>query len=208
MRILIAEDTLSTRRILEAMLSKEGFDVVVTKDGKEALKVMKSENSPSLVILDWMMPEMDGVQVCRLIREDENGGRFYIILLTGKTEKSDIVEGLNSGVDDYIVKPFAKEELFARVKAGERILNLQEALYSKIGELENSLSHVKTLQGIIPICSNCHKIRTDDESWQKIDQYIEAHSDAEFSHSLCDECLNKLYPEDDEDDVEEGDIVG
>ncbi|MBU8922443.1 MAG: response regulator transcription factor [Bacteroidales bacterium] len=202
MRILIAEDDLTSRKILEKILVSNGYEVTVTADGKAALDVLQGENPPKLVLLDWMMPELDGIEVCRRLRAEGRSLSLYLILLTARGNKEDIVSGLESGADDYIIKPFEKDELLARVQAGERILGLQSELNSKVDQLQEALAHVKSLQGIIPICAHCHKIRGDDESWEKMESYIESNSGAEFSHSICDECLEKLYPEDDEEKAE------
>lgn len=178
------------------MLANLGYEVVVTFDGNQAYEKMSEPDPPRLAVLDWMMPGMDGVEVCRKIRETETQGRIYILLLTAKGSKEDIVEGLEGGADDYIIKPFNKDELRARVEVGCRFIELEDALANQVKELQKALDHIQTLQGIIPICSHCHKIRNDQESWERIDDYIEQHSKAKFSHSVCPECLDKYYPED------------
>ena len=100
-----------------------------------------------------------------------------------------------SGADDYITKPFDSEELRARIRVGIRILDLQEALSDRVRDLESALAQIRTLHGIIPICTRCHKIRDDAEIWQRLEIYIEQHSDAQFSHGLCPDCLRELYGE-------------
>jgi len=195
MKILIAEDESITRRMLKGMLVKWGYDVVTACDGKEAWEILQTDDAPQLVILDWMMPGMDGVEICRKVREFTTPSLTYIILLTAKDTKEDIVLGLGAGADDYISKPFEREELQARVQVGARVVGLQSALAFRIQELQEALSHIKRLQGILPICMHCHKIRDDYDSWQKLEEYIEEHSDAEFSHGLCPECQKKYYPE-------------
>ena len=195
MRILIAEDDPVSNKILETMLANLGYEVMVTIDGNQAYEKLCEPDAPRLAILDWMMPGMDGVEVCRKIRETETQARTYIILLTAKGNKEDIVEGLEGGADDYIIKPFNKDELRARVEVGCRFIELEDALANQVKELQKALDHIETLQGIIPICSHCHKIRNDQESWERIDYYIEQHSKAKFSHSVCPECLDKYYPE-------------
>lgn len=196
MRILIAEDDAITRRILESKLIKWGYEVDVAHDGNEAWQILQAGHAPPLVILDWMMPGMDGVDICRQVRS--HGGKDsppYIVLLTSRGSKEDIVSGLQAGANDYITKPFDSEELHARVQVGERVIELQSALAARIEELQEALSHIKTLQGILPICMHCHKIRDDHDSWQRIDKYIQEHSDAQISHGLCPECLRKYYPD-------------
>jgi CheY-like chemotaxis protein len=142
-----------------------------------------------------MMPGMDGIDVCRLIREKDDSNPTYIILLTAKQSKENIVVGLEAGANDYIVKPFDKNELRARVDVGRQVVELQTALANRVIELQEALNHVKTLQGIIPICMHCHKIRDDQEAWQGLEKYIENHSEANFSHGICPDCMKKHYPE-------------
>lgn len=128
MKILIAEDQPINTRILQANLTKWGHEVVATEDGAQAWEVFQQDNAPSLAILDWMMPYIDGAELCRKVRERSNGQLFYIILLTAKTDKNDIVEGLNAGANDYVAKPFDPEELQARVRVGQRVIELQDRL--------------------------------------------------------------------------------
>ncbi|MHB1189948.1 MAG: two-component system response regulator [Armatimonadota bacterium] len=130
MRILIAEDDLVSRKLLEAMLTKWGYEVVVTCNGDEALKILQGSDPPRLAILDWMMPGTDGVEVCREVRNTVKEPYIYILMLTAKSRKQDSIEGLKAGADDYIVKPFDANELKVRLNAGNRILNLQAQLFS------------------------------------------------------------------------------
>jgi DNA-binding response OmpR family regulator len=193
-KVLIAEDDLTSRKLLEGVLKKWEFEVVSTRDGKEAWAAFQAEGAPRLAILDWMMPGLDGVELSRRIRRLETRDPAYIILLTALEQAENIVTGLDAGANDYVTKPFNSDELRARIRVGQRVLELQSSLAERVDELEEALSHIKTLQGIIPICSFCHKIRNDQESWQRVDQYISEHSDAQFSHGLCPECLDKHYP--------------
>jgi sigma-B regulation protein RsbU (phosphoserine phosphatase) len=195
MKILIAEDDSVSRKLLSAHLTKWGFDVVVTCDGAEAWDVMRQDDAPRLAILDWMMPEIDGVELCKRIRALDRDEYTYIILLTAKKQKEDIIAGLDFGADDYITKPFDPNELRSRLDSGIRILDLEHALAVKIRELQDALEHVKQLQGLLPICMYCKKIRDDTNTWKNIEIYIEEHSDAMFTHSLCRECKKKYYPE-------------
>ncbi|MCP4723595.1 MAG: response regulator [bacterium] len=195
MDILIAEDDFTSRNILKAILQKSGYTVVETSDGTEAWDAMQREDAPKLVLLDWMMPGMDGIDVCRKIRALETEKSAYIIMLTSRNTKEDIVAGLNEGANDYISKPFNAEELTARLDVGKRMLELQGALSGKILELREALDHIKQLQDFLPICSFCKKIRNDDNYWQQIEEYISAHTDTHFSHGICPECLKEHYPE-------------
>ena len=195
MEILVAEDSRASRALLEALLKKWGYDVLSVCDGDEAWAVLKSEDAPKLAILDWMMPGKDGADLCRDVRQLKVDELIYIILLTARGRKEDITEGLSAGANDYVIKPFDNNELRARIQVGCRVIDLQTALVSRVEELKEALSQIKTLQGIIPICMHCHKIRTDEEAWQKMEAYMEEHSEAQFSHSLCPDCLAEHYGE-------------
>ena len=195
MRILIAEDDPVSKMLLKETLKGWGHDVMSASNGESALKKYEEDKSIKLAILDWMMPGMSGINVCKAIRENDDRPYTYVIMLTAKTQKEDIANALDSGADDYVTKPFTPVELQARVSAGERIVNLQATLTTKISELEEALAHVKQLQGIVPICSWCKKIRDDSDFWSSVEEYVTTHSEVQFSHSICPECMAKHYPE-------------
>jgi len=138
------------------------------------------------------MPGMAGVEICRKVRELPAVQALYIILLTAKGDRKDIIEGLEAGADDYITKPFDRGELRARLQAGVRILELQRKLADRVKELEEAASHIKTLQGFLPICCYCKKIRTDQNYWQQFEGYISQHYELRFSHGICPECYKKI----------------
>lgn len=195
MNVLLAEDDKATRTLLETFLTKWGYDVVSVSDGNKAWEKLQTPDAPHLVLLDWMMPGVDGLELCRRVRRMETGNLFHVILLTARGEKEDLVAGFEAGADDYIKKQFDRDELRARIKVGARVVELQTALAKRVVELEEAFSHIRTLQGILPICMHCHKIRDDREVWQKLEEYIAGHTQAMLSHSLCPECLEKFYPE-------------
>jgi len=147
MKILIAEDDRASRLVLEAIIKKAGYEVIATSNGKEAWEVMHGENPPLLAIIDWIMPEMNGVEFCRKVRESATLSSTYIIFLTGKRQKDDCLTALESGADDYIRKPFDREELLARLRAAERIIKLQSSQAIQVKELNQALSKIKTRQG-------------------------------------------------------------
>lgn len=192
MKILIADDDEISRRILEVTLTVAGHEVVVTQNGAAAWAILEQEDSPKLAILDWMMPEMDGLEVCRQARRLPSSTPVYIILLTAKARKEDVVRGLEAGANDFMHKPFNREELRARVRVGEMVVNLRQNLAARVEELENALEQVKLLQGILPICSYCKDIRNDQNSWQHLDIYVAEHSEAQFSHSICPTCYESV----------------
>ena len=135
MKILIADDDSITRRLLETILSKWGYQVIIAQDGDEAWRVLQGEGAPKLAILDWMMPGLDGIEICRRARQRLDSPYVYILLLTSKIRKEDIIEGMDAGADDYLTKPFNRHELEVRLGAGLRILDLQEALLASAEEL-------------------------------------------------------------------------
>ena len=135
-RILIAEDDVVSRELICARLEKWGYKVIVAQNGTEAIMALRKKDAPALAILDWMMPGMDGLEICRRIREVDR--HLYIILLTARSSKASLLEGLHAGADDYLVKPFDKDELHARVLVGLRVMALQTALSERVKELENS----------------------------------------------------------------------
>jgi phosphoserine phosphatase RsbU/P len=192
MKVLIAEDDPVSRRLLQAALIKWGYEVVVTANGKEAWQALQSPDAPSLLVLDWLMPEMDGVEVCRQARQTPALKSAYILLLTSRGSKEDIVQGLEAGADDYVTKPFDHGELRARVQVGSRVVQLQSALADRVKELEEAIANVKQLQGLLPICSYCKKIRDDGNYWHRVESYITGHANVRFSHGICPDCTQKL----------------
>ncbi|MCX7804183.1 MAG: response regulator transcription factor [Planctomycetota bacterium] len=195
MKILIAEDDAVSRHMLEEIVTACGYEVRLAADGMEAWRILMSEDSFKMLLLDWMMPGIDGTEICRRIRSDRKRNQPYIILVTARVGKSDLVTGLDSGANDYLTKPYDVRELRARINVGRRMLELQDALAERVRQLEEALAHVKTLQGILPICMHCHKIRNDADAWERIEKYISEHSDARFSHGICPECMKKYYPD-------------
>jgi two-component system cell cycle response regulator len=152
-RILVAEDDPVSRRVLELFLIKWGFEVVLCGSGIEALRLLERLDAPRLVLLDWMMPGMEGVEVCRKIRQFENRPYIYVLLLTARARKDDVLQGLGSGADDYVTKPFEPQELRARLNIGQRVLGLQDKLIASRDDLlfqatHDSLTHTSN-RGVI-----------------------------------------------------------
>jgi CheY-like chemotaxis protein len=146
---------------------------------------------PEILITDWQMPNLNGLELCRRVRELDLPSYIYIILWTKLDELENLVLGLVAGADDYITKPYQRAELLARIKAGERIIQLERSLRQRNEELSKSLAQVKRLEGLLPICMYCKKIRNDQDYWEQIEDYIAEHSEADFSHGICPECLEK-----------------
>src|SRR5687768_6722440 len=157
MEILIADDDSVARMLLDSVLENWGHQVVAVNDGQQAWDILSQPDSPRLAILDWMMPRIDGPELCRRIRVQSDTLGLYVILLTSRRDPADIIAGLKAGADDYIVKPFEPDELRARLGVGLRVVALQSALNSRIVELQLALAQVHTLQGLIPICAYCKR---------------------------------------------------
>ena len=191
-RVLIAEDDPVSRRVLESLLSKWGYRVEVYDNGDDALAALLCPDGPRLAVLDWMMPGHDGPAICREVRRNQGGDGYYLLLLTAKTRREDIVDGLSAGADDHVAKPFDRGELEARVNTGARIVGLQERLAERVRELETALAEVRRLSGLLPICAYCKRIREGADYWQAVEQYVASRSDAQFSHAICPDCYHKI----------------
>jgi response regulator RpfG family c-di-GMP phosphodiesterase len=139
-----------------------------------------------------MMPRLDGVEICRRVRAQESPTPPYLILLTANTRRADVVAGLEAGADDYIGKPFDHDELRARLIVATRVVELRRKLAERVQELESALGRVKQLHGLLPICAYCKKIRDDQNYWQRVEEYVSAHSGAQFSHSICPQCYERV----------------
>jgi phosphoserine phosphatase RsbU/P len=181
MRILIADDDRVSTMILQRTLESWGYDVVVTQDGLKAWEQISGGQPPQLAIVDWMMPGLDGLEICRRVRATPPASPVYVILLTARTSRQDLVAGLEAGADDYLTKPFAPDELRARIHVGERTLGL--------------LNSIRRLTGLLPICSYCRRVRSDHDYWEQVESYIAKHTDARFSHGICPACLTKMMAE-------------
>lgn len=192
MKVLIAEDDPDSLQLLQIMLGRWGYEAVATHDGAEALAALQDGDAPPLAILDIMMPHMDGLEVCRKVKQMPRLVPVYIIMLTAKTLPKEIISGLEAGADDYLTKPFDPHELRARINVGARIVELQTRLADRVNELEEALARVKQLQGMLPICAYCKKIRDDRNYWEQVESYITRHSDAKFSHGICPDCYTQF----------------
>ena len=141
MRILIADDDKTSRQILGKALKKWGYEVEEAVNGTQAIEILKKPDSPQIVILDWIMPELNGLETLKEIKKIERENHFYIIMLTFKAKKYDIITGLNSGANDYLIKPFDIEEFQARVNVGRRVIEMQQELIESRKKLEYQIAH-------------------------------------------------------------------
>lgn len=179
MRVLVADDDDFSRALLAQVLAGLGHDVTGVPDGQSAWESVRREYFPVLVT-DWMMPRISGPELCRQIRNVQREDYTYIILLTIKEGREDFLEAMRAGADDFITKPFDGEQLAARLVVAERILGLRR--------------HVKHLEGLLPICAHCKRIRDERQRWQEVEAYVSERSAALFTHGICPECASREFP--------------
>lgn len=181
MKILICDDDKTALTKADLMLKKLGYETIATNSAREALMTLCSPHAPKMAVLDWMMPEYSGIDICKKTRERSTQVSTYILMLTGRDKPEDVEEAFAAGANDFITKPFEPVEFKARIAAGAKIVGLE-------GEL-------KTLTGLLSICSWCKKIRMEDKDWIRIEEYVEKNSYAQFSHGGCPDCLAKFRAE-------------
>lgn len=234
--ILIVEDSPTQAIKLQYILEKNSYRSSVVSNGYNAIAAIK-KNKPTIVISDIVMPEMNGFQLCRLIKDDANFRDIPVILLTTLSDPIDIIRGLECGANNFITKPYNAEFLLCRIQyilinhemrknrgsemgleiffmgqkhfinsdsmqildllfsSFESALQKNQELQQANKRLDKTLEIVESLKGLIPICAKCKKIRNDKGYWQQVEEYITEHSRADFTHSICPDCKNELYPE-------------
>jgi DNA-binding response OmpR family regulator len=195
MKVLIADDDRVARAMLEAAVRKHGFEPVMAANGIEAWTMLCAPDGPRVALLDWMMPGADGLDICRRVRALPPERYIYIVFLTGRSSREDQLTGFAAGADDFIAKPYDPREVGARLRIGERLVRLQEDVARRSRELAMAEARIANLEGLLPICMHCKRIRDEDRSWQPLEQYIQRHSRALFTHSLCEICLERHFPE-------------
>lgn len=191
--ILIVDDVPENVQILGNLLSKS-YKTFFALDGTEAIR-QAEKLKPDLVLLDIMMPGMSGFEVCSHLKGDESLRDIPIIFITALDRPEDESACLKLGAADYITKPFNPDLVLLRVRNHLQLKLQRDLLIARTIEMEEALSRIKILSGIIPICSSCKKIRDDAGYWQQVEEYISKHSEAEFSHGICNDCMKKLYPD-------------
>jgi DNA-binding response OmpR family regulator len=187
--ILAADDDRITQRALARAITACGWTPQVVGSGDEALSVLEQGDGPLVAILDWIMPGLAGVDVCREVRKVDRDVQPYLIIATVRDQTSEVIDALDAGADDYMIKPIEPHELQARVRAGLRTVALQQTLAARVAELKRTLSHVKELSGLLPICAFCKRIRDDQDYWQTVEEYLTRHTDVSFSHGFCPSCI-------------------
>jgi DNA-binding response OmpR family regulator len=190
-RILAVDDDGATRLTLQSIISGSGWEPVLAASGEEAFFKLTEPNAPRVALIDWLMPGLSGISLCRKLRNEAPTLNLYIIFVTVKDATDDIVRGLESGGDDYMVKPIQPSELRSRVRVGLRTVDMQERLSARIRELETTRAQVEQLQDLLPICSYCRQIRDDENYWQSLEKYLSRKSNIKFTHGFCPKCYEK-----------------
>lgn len=191
LRVLVADDEPVSRTVVGAMLRKAGYAVTYAPDGEEAWQLLDAADPPSLALLDWEMPGLQGPEIVQKLRSKSAATPTYLILLTSRDSQADIVQGLRAGADDYVTKPANEDELIARVNVGARVVRLQAALADRVRSLEEALANVKALQTLLPMCAYCKSVRNDQNYWEKVETYFTQHSGVSFTHSYCPTCYER-----------------
>lgn len=208
MKILIVDDSLPFLNALGAILRGAGYtDIVMKESAAEAIDYLRSKacqppgTHVDIILMDVIMPGIDGLEAVRLIKSDAELLDIPIVMVSVEDEAEKIKQAFDAGAIDYINKPIKKMELLARVRSilrlkeeMDRRKNRERELENTVEKLRKAISELKTLSGLLPICSYCKKIRDDQGYWQQVEAYIAEHSEAGFSHSICPECLTEHYP--------------
>ena len=207
MTILIVDDSPDQQALLRGILGKAGHRNVLSADSAKSAADLLNFNGDSttqhidLILMDVLMPGQDGVETCRQIKRCAHLQDIPVIMVTAKTDLSNLQDAFAAGAMDFISKPVNSIELLARVSSAlllkqemDRRKNRELELRRSNEELQKALKEVKVLRGLIPICASCKKVRNDGGFWQQLEEYLGEHSEAEFSHGLCQPCIKKLYP--------------
>ncbi len=200
-KILIVEDDPFFQRVLLKRFMAEGYQVFAASDGREGMKAIVSFE-PDLVISDWMMPEVDGLELCQSVKTGLKEAAPYFILLTAKGEISNKLLALDTGADDYLVKPCDQGELMARVRAGLRIVLLTQELRSTVEELhvanielQGARAEVERLSHeTMPVCSFCRKVRDTNGDWHPLEEYVAQRTQTELTDGICPDCRIEHFP--------------
>jgi DNA-binding response OmpR family regulator len=207
MAILIVDDSPDQHQLLRSMLTKAGHTDIVAADSAQAAFAALQPDDTSvpmnidLILMDVLMPDIDGITACRQIKQSDRLRDIPVIMVTAKTDIENLKEAFSAGAMDYITKPVNRIELLARVASAltlKREMDCRKERESDLRrsneDLQQALKEVKALRGLIPICASCKKVRNDGGFWQQLEEYLSEHSDAQFSHGICQVCVKKLYP--------------
>lgn len=203
LRILLVDDTKANREFLACIIRRPDRDIVCLESGPEALAYVDREQDIALALLDVQMPEMDGFTVARELRARPATSEVPIIFITASAhEEQGVFKAYDAGAVDFLFRPVdahilrSKVDVFCRLHAQKRIIQGQlDRISKQHAALQQQLEEIKVLRGMIPICASCKSVRNDTGFWEAIESYVQTHSEAAFSHSLCPTCMGQLYPE-------------
>lgn len=192
--ILIVDDIPANLQVLGNILSQESYEIALAVNGRQALTLVENTH-PDLILLDVVMPELDGFQVCRSLKSNDETKDIPVIFLTAKNEAENVVRGFELGAVDYLTKPFNASELLARVRTHINLKLAKDHQSKLLFQLRHTIEQAKVLSGLIPICAHCKSIRDDKGYWNRVESFIEMNSDVQFSHGICTDCVKELYPD-------------
>lgn len=188
-KILIAEDEFTTRMMVQVCLENWGYRVESVTNGEEAWALLQKPDAPHIAILDWEMPGIDGVEVCRRVKEMDMENPPYVILLTARDDQQDIVRGFDAGADDYMTKPFNDNELRARVRVAERLVRTQSSLAESVTELKEALNQLEKLDSGVELCRSCTKVYSPyDMEWHSLEDVLKNGADPRIISGHCNNC--------------------
>lgn len=194
-KVLIVDDDPDVLFATSRVAASENCNVLTASNGQECLGMVK-RHLPDLVLLDVVLPDKDGYEVCNEIKSDPDLAGIHVIMISGmKTSPDEKVNGLDTGADDFIARPISNRELKAKINAMTRILTAERERDRLVLRLQEALDEIKQIKGLIPICSHCKKIRDDKGFWNQIEAFVEENSKAEFSHGICPDCAREQYPD-------------
>lgn len=180
-KVLIADDDAPARRFLQAALARLDHECIMAVNGQEAWEAYQA-HEPSIILADWLMPEVSGIELCRMIRADARPRYAYVVLVTAMSGKGSYLEGMQAGADDFVTKPFDLDEMAARIRVANRIIGLQTEIHQ--------------LQGLLPVCAYCRRIRDEQSEWSTLEEYVAERTAVTLSHSICPACYHsKIVPE-------------
>jgi CheY-like chemotaxis protein len=191
LRILVLDDDAVTRFTLESVIRGAGWSPVTIDDPELAYQILTGPDAPPIALIDWQMPTLSGLDLCRRVRAAEPTARPYLIFVTGNSASNDIVTGLDAGADGYMTKPIAADELQARVRAGLRTIALQQELRTRVERAEAESARTKPLRELLPMCVYCRRIRDQRERWSSLEQYLSDWLDVRFTHGFCPTCYEQ-----------------
>ncbi|WP_304226225.1 two-component system response regulator [Gracilinema caldarium] len=193
--IVIVDDIQENVRILHHAIKDEPYSFAIAYSGKELLQILE-QHQVTLILLDVMLPDIDGFTLAQQIRSEPRFKEIPIIFVTARSEQEDRLRGFEAGGVDYVSKPFDSREILQRVRTHVNLRRALEEQRRLNRELQEALDRVKSLEGIIPICSKCKKVRDDEGYWTQVERYITEHTKAMFTHSLCPDCAKQYFPQD------------